>query len=619
MLVAAAKDTAVTQPTALLHVAQGIELVVLVSAVVVLARGWRQRRSPSTGWALALFGVLAGIVTIGFFQVKDDGSLLRHGYTVILVSILLLVPYLLLRFSLSLGALGPRWHRVGIALTVVQVVATVASPRFPQPGEPRSTWFSIYVVLILVGWSVQSVASAVGLWAAGRHQPSVVRHRMRSLSAGAVVVALALVASGGSGSPSTTTQVITTVIGVIGICLLTLAFVLPTWLREAWRSKDVVALASAERGLMTAMTPHDVGVTITPALVHLFGARGAALLGAQGQALAVAGLEERQLAQLPAAVAGVRHGSPVELFENSLLIAPLTDGWLVVQAGAFAPVFGPSELSLLERVAAFVDLALQRCTLFEQEARSRAAAEAANAELQTLVYSVSHDLRNPIISVLGYLDVLSQEHAGELQGDGQHYLERISVNALYMQSLIQDLLELSRIGRSEPPPQAVALGDVAASVAQEVRAQHPRCHITVEGEFPIVWMSDMRARQLLINLVENAAKHARGDAQVRVRSEVDPNGDTAVLVMDNGRGIPVAYREKAFEVFERLDAASSDIPGTGMGLPICKRIVESVGGSIDIDDPPADFEHGTTIRIHLPRNSVHGWSAAPLVETKENA
>jgi signal transduction histidine kinase/uncharacterized membrane protein YhaH (DUF805 family) len=610
-----AAQSPAAEPTVVLHAAQLVELAVLTVAVVVLARRWRDRRSEATGWALAMFALFAAIVAVSFLDVTDDGSLLRHSYTVVLVSVLLLIPYLLVRFTASLGALGRRACRLAAVLTVAQLAATVVSPRFPEPGEPRTTWFTAYVLLVLVGWTAQSAMSAVGLWSAGRGQPSVVRRRMRTLSAGAVVVVIALVSSAGSSAPSTTSQTVTTLIGVLGICLLVLAFVVPSWLRAAWREQDLAALAVAERGLMAAVTPDEVAATIVPALVQLFGARGAALLGSDGRPLLAEGLPDYWLRQLDAELVGAER---VVMTDDGAFACRMSKGWLVVRAGSFAPVFGPAELALLERISAFVDLALQRCQLFEQEAQSRRAAEAANAELQTFVYSVSHDLRNPIISVLGYLDVLEQEHAGELTGEGPHYLSRISVNALYMQSLIQDLLELSRIGRSEPPSQAVAVGALAESVAHEVHTQHPGCELSVEGEFPVLWMSDLRARQLLTNLIDNAAKHAQGQARVTVRAVADPGGGATVLIADNGRGVAPAYREKAFEVFERLDAARTQTPGTGMGLPICKRIVESLGGTIALEGPPDWAPTGTTARIQLPADVVRGWS--PLLRTtqKEN-
>ncbi|MGB8650576.1 MAG: HAMP domain-containing sensor histidine kinase [Mycobacteriales bacterium] len=614
---AAAADAAAGQPVVLLHVSQAVNLTVVVSAVVVLARGGRVRRSPAAGWALAMFSILALIVVLGFFPVSDDGSLLRHGYTVLLVCVLLLVPYLLIRFAYSLGAVGRRTHQVALALTLLQLAFTAGSPPFPKAGAPRSGWFTAFVVVVLVGWTTQSVLSAVGLWSAGRGQPSVVRHRMRTLSTGAVILALALVGSAGSSTPGTALQVVTTLIGVLGICLLVVAFVVPRWLGEIWRADDLQRLGTAERSLMAAVTPTEVATAIVPAVMQLFGASGAALLDKDGRPLGVDGYDDVELSGLHAQLLAEHRDEVLSVTRDGGFACRLSDGWLVVRAGAFAPMFGTAEILLLDRVGSFVDLALQRCQLFEQEARSRQAAEAANAELQTLIYSVSHDLRNPIISVLGYLDVLAEEHAGELQGEGPHYLRRISVNALYMQSLIQDLLELSRIGRSEPAPQAVVLGALAESVAQEVRVMHPSCDISVGGSFPVVWMSELRARQLLTNLIDNAAKHSQGEATVRVEALEEGSGGAVLTVTDNGRGIPPHYREKAFEVFERLDAAHGDVPGTGMGLPICKRIVESVGGSIVLDGPPAHQPTGTTVRVLFPGPVVQSWSA-PHPTEQEN-
>jgi signal transduction histidine kinase len=588
-------------PDTFLLVTQLSELAVVLIAVVSLFRRWTAHRASATGWALAMFGILAAVVALAQFQVRDTGSLATHGYTVVLVCVLLLVPYSLVRFALALGALDRRSHRIALVLTAVELVATVVSPRFPDPGQPRSAWFTGYVAIVIVGWGVQSGLAAHGLWTAGNSRPTVVRRRMRMLSAGAVVVTLALVSSGGSDTPSQATQVISALVGALGIALLVLAFVVPDWLRTAWRTQDLLKLATTERGLMVALTPEDVASTILPALPPLFGASTAAFVDVPG----TSGPTGAELEALREELSAAGSSDLVVVTPGGAFGCRLSMGWLVIRVDALAPVFGPSELRLLERVGTFVDLALQRCRLHEQEAKSRRATEAANAELRTLVYSVSHDLRNPIISVLGYLDVLRADHAGQLQGDGPHYLERIAVNAQYMQSLIQDLLELSRIGRSEPPSQAVALGALAESVAREVESQHQECHVQLGAGFPVVWASEMRVRQLLTNLLDNAAKH--GATQVRVDCEQTDAG-ALLTVADSGPGIAEPYREKAFEVFERLDAARTDIPGTGMGLPICRRIVESLGGEIVLDGPQPWTPTGATARIELPTAVITGWN-----------
>jgi len=607
--------SASSQPTTFLTLAQTFELVICTVAVVVLVRLRAARRTAATSWALAVFSVLALVLLTSYTKITDDGSFLKHAFTVVLVSLLLLIPYGLLMFARSLGAIGGRAAQVGTVLTGVMVVMTLLSPRFPTAGEKRSTWFTVYLVLLLVGWVGQTVITALGLWRAGRGQPAVVRNRMRLLAAGAVVVAGDLVSSGGSSDPSTTTQVVTTLVGAIGIFLLFRAFVLPQWLRTVWRTADLAELAVAERQLMTAVTQDEVAAAIVPAVAQLFGAGGAAITDLSGEDLLAVGLDADELREL----ASADQDESVVVTPGGLFASRLRTGWLVVRPGAFAPIYGPAELSLLERVAAYVDLALQRCRLFQSEAAARAASEATNAELQTLLYSVSHDLRNPIISILGYLDVLGQDHKTELSPEGQHYLQRISVNGLYMQSLIQDLLELSRIGRTEPAPTVVSLAVVADSVAEEVRRMHPDCRIDITGSFPVLWFSEMRARQLLTNLLDNAAKHGGGDAHVIVSAERHGKGAT-VWISDNGSGIPPDYRDKAFEVFERLGAAHSDVPGTGMGLPICKRIVEAAGGTISLEGPAPGVASGTTVRIELPAAVVQGWhDVAEPVLAQESA
>ncbi len=601
------------EPTVFLHITEVVNLVVLVTAVAVLVQRRNVHKSPATGWAIAMFAIFALVLIAGFVEVEDDGTLLRHGYTVALVSLLLLIPYLLVRFAYALGAVSTLVHQVAVGVTAVVIVCTLFSPRFPEPGETRTDWFTVYVVLVVGAWTLQSVLAAYGLWSAGKGQPAVVKNRMRTLAIGAVVIALALVSSAGSEAPGTATQVVTTLIAVLGIGLLVLAFVVPTWLRSAWRSTDLERLGATERELMAAVNPQQVADAIVPGLVQLFGADGAVVLDGKWRIIRSQGVEADAVARLRGELSTQDPGTRTVLTDGGFA-SRLGDGWVAVVAGTFAPVFGAAELSLLERVSTFASLAVERSRLFEEEAVSRRTAEAATGELQTLLYSVSHDLRNPVLSILGYLDVLAQEHAGQLQGEGDRYLQRISVNAVYMQNLIQDLLELSRIGRSEPAPREVALGALAESVAQEVHVVHPSCDISVSGSFPVVWMSELRARQLFTNLIENAAKHAQGEPHVTVWAEGDGDGRAVVLISDNGKGVPARHRQKVFEVFERLDATDAEVPGTGMGLPICKRIVESIGGTIVLEGPPTGVPSGTTVRITLPASVVRMWTVAPSTD-----
>jgi len=116
---------------------------------------------------------------------------------------------------------------------------------------------------------------------------------------------------------------------------------------------------------------------------------------------------------------------------------------------------------------------------------------------------------------------------------------------------------------------------------------------------PLLWINPVRARQLFSNLVHNAAAHAgRPDVRVAVRAAVEPDGSLELSVADNGVGVPADYREKVFGVFERLDRDGSG--GTGIGLPICRKIVEHLGGRIWF----ADSAQGADLHLTLPATRV---------------
>lgn len=229
----------------------------------------------------------------------------------------------------------------------------------------------------------------------------------------------------------------------------------------------------------------------------------------------------------------------------------------------------------------------------EREARRKL--EELNAEMESFVYTVSHDLNSPIIAILGFAEFLEKDFASELPEKGRFYIERIRASAGYLQSLIKDLLAFSRVGRVQTESQKVELGPLVQQAADEVRAGCPGFRLHV-GELPAVHMNPLRARQLFTNLMQNSCRYAgRPDVVVSVSSERDRGGTVQISVRDNGPGIPAKDRTKAFGVFERLQREGSS-EGSGMGLPICKRIVETAGGSMWIEDS----EQGLDLRFTLP-------------------
>jgi signal transduction histidine kinase len=241
--------------------------------------------------------------------------------------------------------------------------------------------------------------------------------------------------------------------------------------------------------------------------------------------------------------------------------------------------------------------------------------ERSNAELETLVYSASHDLKSPMVSLLGYLEYLKLDYGDALGDEGGRYLDRLFDRALYMQRLITDLIDLSRIGRTGGAAVDVDLGEVVRFIAEEIATAAPAAAVKI-GALPIVAGDPVTFRQLLTNLIENAVAHGgRSDPTIAVEAAPLSDGSLELLVRDDGKGIPPEHRERVFGVFERLDGTST---GTGMGLAICRKIVELLEGTISAH---SDDTHGggTEIRILLPASIVVRWPHAETTASGRGA
>jgi len=231
--------------------------------------------------------------------------------------------------------------------------------------------------------------------------------------------------------------------------------------------------------------------------------------------------------------------------------------------------------------------------------------ERTNAELETLMYSASHDLKSPMVSLLGYLEYLKLDYGDVLGEEGNHYVDRMSHCTLYMQRLVHDLIDLSRVGRLAGDAAEVDLGELVRTIVDEAAAAHPAAGFHV-GRLPVVAGDPVGYRQLLTNLVENAVRHGgRPDVNVTIEAAARADGALELSVRDDGKGIPPEHRERVFGVFERLDGPSTSA-GTGMGLAICRKIVELLGGSIAI--------HGSTGSVAIHSSSggiaIHSGGAA---------
>lgn len=221
-----------------------------------------------------------------------------------------------------------------------------------------------------------------------------------------------------------------------------------------------------------------------------------------------------------------------------------------------------------------------------------------NAELERFTYTVSHDLRSPLVTVRGFVDLLEKDAAAPDPGRVAADLDRIRRATATMETLLRELLELSRVGRVMNAPEEVSLDDLAreavAALHGRLRAAHVRVDL-VPG-LPSVRGDRTRLLEVLQNLIENAVKFRSGQREpvVEVGSRPGPDGPV-VYVRDNGVGIDPRYHDRVFALFERLDPR---VEGTGVGLALVKRIVEVHGGRVWVESEGAG--KGATFCFTLP-------------------
>lgn len=236
--------------------------------------------------------------------------------------------------------------------------------------------------------------------------------------------------------------------------------------------------------------------------------------------------------------------------------------------------------------------------------RFTAELEDKNAELERFVYTVSHDLRSPLVSIKGFVGLLQKDIK---KNDPQKVLEdadRISHAADDMGDLLEGLLELSRIGRVINPSVSgslVGLVTRAAHSLQENIEQHG-VTLVIDPNMPEFWGDELRLFEVFQNLLENAIKFM-GD-QKAPRIEITARRDNDLLicaVSDNGTGIEPEYHERIFNLFERLDHS---IEGTGIGMSLVKRIVEAHGGTIEVESDGQG--KGSTFILTLPLRPQDG-------------
>lgn len=268
------------------------------------------------------------------------------------------------------------------------------------------------------------------------------------------------------------------------------------------------------------------------------------------------------------------------------------------------------ETELLRQLADQIGIALTQAQLLEQETRYSQELARSNAELQQFASIASHDLQEPLRKIQAFGNRLQEKYGEVLSEQGSDYIQRMQNAAQRMQILIDDLLIFSRITTKAQPFVAVNLAKVAKEVLSDLEVLIQQTGARVElSELPTVNADPLQMRQLLQNLIGNALKFHRENESphVKIYSQINDNRAQLtenspdshlcqITVEDNGIGFDQKYCDRIFQVFQRLHGRS-EYEGTGIGLAICRKIVERHGGSITAESTPSQ---GAKFIVTLP-------------------
>jgi PAS domain S-box-containing protein len=253
--------------------------------------------------------------------------------------------------------------------------------------------------------------------------------------------------------------------------------------------------------------------------------------------------------------------------------------------------------AILELNNDITELKREQASLHKKRA---AELEAANKELESFSYSVSHDLRAPLRHMVGYAELLQRQASSLLDDKSQRFIRTILESAKRMGNLIDDLLAFSRIGRAEARNSAVDLGplvaDVVAEIGQDTRSRDIAWKI---GTLPVCYGDRSMLRLVVVNLVSNAVKFTRmkRPAEIEIGCVDLDKKEVEVFVKDNGAGFDMQYADKLFGVFQRLHLPEQ-FEGTGIGLATVQRIVLRHGGKVRGEGA---VDQGATFYFSVPK------------------
>ncbi len=597
-------------------ITQGCLLLIATLTLVDLVR---HRDRARIDIAL-MFGALAAIVLIqGLTTVMRQQAPWLGQFGSIL---LLAQPYLLLRLVQHFRTVS---RLVQVVVIGGMVVSWAILTAFPTP-LPK------LLALLIVVYFVYVEGYAAAAFARGAMRTEgVTHHRLLLAAIGSSLLAMVILLAGlNIALPASTgiTAPLSRLLALLCILSYYLGFVPPGWLRHAWQLAELQRFLQAMAG-----RPVDQRVTATLNQLCLTGTRSTGALAAAialgdktGQQLTICAaigppMLAGSLTPSDGAIGRAWHAcqptvarTPADfgvdatpltaaIGAGALLVVPIATaerawGLLVVFLNR-GPLFAADDLNLLALLTEQSAIALDNAALLEEQQtlvrrlhQRTAQLEATNKELEAFSYSVSHDLRAPLRSIDGFSLALLEDYGDRLDAHGQDYLQRVRAATQRMAQLIDDLLGLARVTRSELRHEHVDLSTLTATIVGEFQRAYPDRQVEVVIAPGLVAHADTRLLHVVLeNLLGNAWKFTVKCPCARIEVGAVPcDGQVAYFVRDNGAGFDMAYADKLFGAFQRLHAMT-EFSGTGIGLATVQRIIHRHGGRVWAE---AAVEQGAT-------------------------
>jgi signal transduction histidine kinase/CheY-like chemotaxis protein len=559
---------------------------------------------------------------------------------------LLAQPPLTLRLAAMVHPV-PRWALwaalVAYLLTAMPLIAIFLSPaagsegRFPAP----------LVIGALAFYVITAVAAAVVFVLAARRRIGSARFRLLMAAAATLLMAGALiVAVAGTALPTEVAGLLARWAVLLSAVGYMAAFLAPRWLREMWQSGTAYALSRRLLGEAPDRAAADTWRRFVQLAAAATGVGNAALLlgHPEGGATAIAVIgdlathrdwnadefsallrEAEETYQLESdkasppivALVGAR---PVRFTTLTRFNTPLGDTGLLVLASDSRSLFERDDREMLEVLGVQAALLAHRATATEEQAELAGrlsttvdALRAASEAKSDFVANMSHELRTPLNAILGFSDLMR----GEQGRDGrrsvpEEWIEHIHIAGEHLLELINDVLDLAKVeaGRMELRLEPVAPGSAVTEVLAGLRplAEQKQLRLSSSMQVPAVRADRGRLRQILYNLLSNAIKFTPVGGEIRVEGGADES-HVRISVIDTGWGIAAHDQQRVFEEFTQVGDPESRQAGTGLGLALTRRLVETHGGRLELESAVGV---GSSFTVVLPR--AESELAAPAID-----